>query len=120
MRAQVATVPCSCAYCTRLWPTTGGQRAEKPAHVIFRCKGCGKTERLAYDHHHRTARVVDGQLRGPQEDERCACGRRRLWASVQGRVGKQPCGGKCMASKGPSCECACGGANHGSSYSPAT
>lgn len=29
---------------------------------------------------------------------------------------KHRCGVKCMASKGPDCECSCGGQNHGASY----
>ena len=36
---------------------------------------------------------------------------------IRGRIGRQECGAKCMASKGPSCECKCGGKNHGASYS---
>lgn len=43
----------------------------------------------------------------------CACGQ---WVKVErlrGRVTDHKCGGKCRASKGPVCECACGGANHG-------
>lgn len=27
-----------------------------------------------------------------------------------------PCGPKCQSAKGPSCDCSCGGANHGSNY----
>lgn len=29
---------------------------------------------------------------------------------------RERCGAKCMASKGPDCECSCGGSNHGGSY----
>lgn len=29
----------------------------------------------------------------------------------------QACGAKCLASKGPNCECACGGHNHGMGWS---
>lgn len=35
---------------------------------------------------------------------------------ICGRVGRQECGVKCLASKGPACECRCGGKNHGMSY----
>lgn len=35
---------------------------------------------------------------------------------IRGRVTAHECGAKCLASKGPTCECACGGKNHGRSY----
>lgn len=47
----------------------------------------------------------------------CRCGGRAVVRRVEGKVSKiHICGAKCMASKGPSCECSCGGANHGASY----
>lgn len=46
------------------------------------------------------------------------CGRSRRARLVAGRYNpKHECNAKCMASKGPSCECSCGGKNHGSSWS---
>lgn len=37
---------------------------------------------------------------------------------VQGKISKRhECNAKCMASIGPSCECSCGGKNHGASFS---
>lgn len=38
-----------------------------------------------------------------------------FWRSseVFGRKSEHECGAKCLASKGPSCECSCGGKNHG-------
>ena len=45
------------------------------------------------------------------------CGQRRFAKPVVGKTShKHQCGAKCMASKGPSCECSCGGKNHGASY----
>jgi len=43
----------------------------------------------------------------------------KLWArSVLGVVSEHVlCGAKCLASKGPTCDCSCGGENHGASYS---
>lgn len=39
------------------------------------------------------------------------------YSVVKGVVNeRERCGAKCMASKGPDCECSCGGANHGGSY----
>jgi len=46
----------------------------------------------------------------------CVCGRRMEPREVQGSVTTTKCGAKCRSSKGPSCECACGGANHGAGF----
>lgn len=46
------------------------------------------------------------------------CGRNRSAELIRGKVSrKHVCGAKCLASKGPTCECSCGGKNHGASYS---
>lgn len=45
-----------------------------------------------------------------------ACGKLRLGHEVVGTVTDHKCGSKCLNSKGPSCECACGGANHGAGH----
>jgi len=45
------------------------------------------------------------------------CGRNRSAELIRGKVShKHVCGAKCLASKGPTCECSCGGKNHGASY----
>ena len=46
-----------------------------------------------------------------------SCGK-PMWAHpVQGKISeKHVCGARCMASTGPSCECSCGGKNHGASH----
>lgn len=44
------------------------------------------------------------------------CGATMAFDAVAGTVTEKPCGSRCMASKGPTCECACGGRNHGSSH----
>ena len=44
------------------------------------------------------------------------CGATMTFAAVAGTVTEKPCGSRCMGSKGPTCECACGGRNHGSSH----
>ena len=50
---------------------------------------------------------------------RC-CNNDRYFGDVAGRVSdKHLCGAKCLASKGPSCECSCGGKNHGKEYEAA-
>lgn len=49
---------------------------------------------------------------------RCACGGIiKGWTALKAKISaKHVCGAKCIASKGPSCECSCGGKNHGSSH----
>ncbi len=44
------------------------------------------------------------------------CGKTMTFTAVAGEVTEKPCGARCMASTGPSCECACGGKNHGASH----
>jgi hypothetical protein len=45
------------------------------------------------------------------------CGINRRAEAVRGRFSaKHKCNAKCLASKGPTCECSCGGKNHGASY----
>lgn len=39
------------------------------------------------------------------------------WSPLKGTVNRdKECNGRCMASKGPSCDCACGGDNHGTNH----
>ena len=51
----------------------------------------------------------------------CKCGAPvRSFSALVGRFSdKHVCGAKCLNSKGPSCECSCGGANHGSGHAVA-
>lgn len=45
------------------------------------------------------------------------CGLHRGASPVRGTVStKHVCGAKCLASTGPSCECSCGGKNHGAGH----
>lgn len=47
----------------------------------------------------------------------CECGKTQQGHLVNGRYSdKILCGAKCRSSKGPSCECHCGGKDHGSNY----
>ena len=49
--------------------------------------------------------------------QRCwDCGRAWKATEVFGSKSAHKCGAKCIASKGPTCECSCGGENHGASY----
>lgn len=36
--------------------------------------------------------------------------------SIRGRVTNHKCDAKCLYAKGPSCDCSCGGKNHGSGH----
>lgn len=48
------------------------------------------------------------------------CGMNRSAVLVRGKFSaKHVCNAKCLASKGPACECSCGGKNHGASYGAA-
>lgn len=49
---------------------------------------------------------------------RCrSCNRARRAVAVQGKFSaRHECNARCLASTGPSCECSCGGKNHGASY----
>jgi len=39
------------------------------------------------------------------------------WTQLQGRVNpEKECNGVCMAAVGPSCDCSCGGKNHGKNH----
>ena len=44
------------------------------------------------------------------------CGRAFKVTTIRGRRTGHTCDARCMASKGPSCECSCGGKNHGGAY----
>ena len=45
---------------------------------------------------------------------RCECGRLVYLKALLSRVTDKPCGGGCMNAYGPTCDCSCGGENHGS------
>lgn len=44
------------------------------------------------------------------------CGREMSAKLIKGIKTDHECDARCMASKGPNCECSCGGANHGKSW----
>ncbi len=48
------------------------------------------------------------------------CGMNRAADPVRGRISlRHTCGAKCLESKGFTCECSCGGKNHGAGYAAA-
>jgi hypothetical protein len=93
--------------------------------VIFTCRHCSKTRAFDYDRFRRERTTADGRRVIPvwnggvtECDQVCpSCGRLNLkYSVVRGRVTPHECGSKCLASKGPACDCSCGGKNHGASY----
>jgi hypothetical protein len=87
----------------------------RDVHFMFRCR-CGKVERRTYQEHEHGYLLLDG--RGEDiSNERCACGRLYQINQIRGRTKPAVvCAAKCMESKGHTCECSCGGKNHGASY----
>lgn len=53
----------------------------------------------------------NGTLQG-----RCECGGTLIGRRVTGYKSDKACGSKCMGATGPSCDCSCGGRNHGGSH----
>jgi hypothetical protein len=51
-------------------------------------------------------------------EHRCPThGRAFAWHRVEGRRTSRRCDSRCMYARGPDCECACAGANHGRGWS---
>lgn len=47
----------------------------------------------------------------------CACGKGSLIGKrVVGHHSEKVCGAKCLGATGPSCDCSCGGRNHGGAH----
>ena len=100
-------------------------QAGEAVRMIYRCRWCEKAGRPGF------VRAIDyavskyGNLYSPedlshytQDDYRCpTCGHECKAAMVDAHyVPDQKCGGKCVNAIGPSCECSCGGKNHGAGY----
>lgn len=74
--------------------------------------------RAAYAARHPSAASGLYWIRGDTALNCRQCGRPKWAEPVRGVLRPEiRCNAKCMASKGPQCECSCGGANHGASYS---
>lgn len=76
-----------------------------------------QNDRMMYPLRNRSVRYEFANESG--RNPRC-CNDYMISRIVDGRTTEQPCGAKCMDSKGPSCECSCGGRNHGGAYSVAS
>lgn len=99
--------------------------------TILRCKVCGATARVDVGPDSngfdvapaalaRMAAVGGSPVFGAMAslDNLFCCGRRVSRVSVRGVFRpSHKCDARCLNSKGGTCECACGGKNHGAGYS---
>lgn len=47
----------------------------------------------------------------------CLCGSHVEFRRIRGTLSEKPCGAACRNAKGPACDCACAGKNHGAGFS---
>lgn len=94
--------------------------ARYPGHIIYRHKAtneCKKVLRVAVSDTVTPEGYATYRIRGFLLMACVECGKGVYGQTIQGKVSdKMPCGAKCLASKGPVCECTCAGENHGSNY----
>lgn len=89
--------------------------------ALFKCS-CGRTFRATVErcgsNYVRPAGVPFAGESDARPIAPCpACGRFRYGKAIVGRISTvHTCGAKCRSSKGPSCDCSCGGENHGTDY----
>lgn len=92
--------------------------ATATAKFLGRCavKGCKHTVRVEDSEMIREVWTKGGPWEPVQGEPRCADHPRLVlrWSRVQGVFNDaKVCTEKCMGATGPSCECECGGENHG-------
>jgi hypothetical protein len=111
----------------------------RPHYVLYKCRQCKRTYRKTYQVSHRAIDnehpewylrrtyheySIDGGRFSRTETLyypglKCDCGNPSLLHGkrIDGRqVDHCPCDKRCTHATGHSCECSCGGANHGSAY----
>jgi len=110
--------------------TTETETTTSNSHKIGRCRVCKVARRV-------TVRVVttwrlvgdwgrmprgkqttvDGiKVRPSMAGTFSCCGQRHSLKRINGRTTDHECDARCMAATGHSCECSCGGANHGAAH----
>lgn len=107
---------------------------EKPVKLIGHCKRCQATVRidailttrehfdsLGYLRHGQRyfyATPTDPRAEGRAVDvyQTCICGKRIKFARIFARLTEKKCNAICMNAKHGSCDCSCGGKNHGKSH----
>jgi hypothetical protein len=89
--------------------------------IIVRCKCEGKAGAAKFAHCYQTNKEGTEFYQAARSWSPWA----RCWtcrsvfkcAEVRGKFSsRHVCGAKCLASKGPTCECSCGGKNHGGGF----
>ena len=107
--------PCGAKFST--FATFCYERCQGPAQVVFVSQGVdlrgpGSVQFFLGDN--GAAYAYDPGRYGLSILYTCRCGSARLARPVIGRyVADKACDGRCMAATGHSCECQCGGKNHG-------
>lgn len=120
--------------------TNGTTTTTRTVRFLGKCKGCGTKHGIeraeTVERRETPTRTVQGlqgwpkvtrfyRLEGSGRFNRpeqyahipCACGKSAKLARVVGTFSEvHKCGAKCLASTGPTCECSCGGKNHGAAY----
>lgn len=109
-------------------------RREVPTPVIGRCKRCERARKAAGERRPVVAMRWDcirvealrpdrfGVERWTWVDllhasRTCPAGHQVYGVPIRGRlVEDAPCNAKCTGAFGPSCDCSCGGANHGAAH----
>ena len=71
--------------------------------VLWKCSGCGRTERHEYTDAYSWR----------NERRFCSCGGRQHSHPVIGKLSSHLCDARCTSAAGPNCECSCAGTNHG-------
>lgn len=99
----------------------------KSARYLAKCKACNCTTSTLATENDRGGFVDMGAMFWDEKGEsgvygnlvmRCRkCSKARRVVLVKGKFSaKHECNAKCLASTGPSCECSCGGKNHGANH----
>ena len=117
--------------------TSTERRTLRAVRVIFRCRACKTTtqRQVLRSTRSQLPRTVGGVYYPGRSSEPtyhggdgrqisllvvCACGRQVWGRPVEGRYSAaHKCGARCLSATGTSCECQCGGQNHGAGHSEA-
>ena len=90
------------------------------AKVIFKCRNCGHVSRQDVQHkgwNFVTPKTLDDRGFDARAIALCVCGKHVVGKAISGKFNPEKgCDGRCMGATGPSCECSCGGENHGASH----
>ena len=114
---------CKCKFCNKVWRYEGEMNAQTAEQEILRhAIDCPQTEEAVKKRIKGYSGAYGEKLELLYSDpKRRAQAAYNMWnvtvktEQVHGVYNPDiKCGGRCRSSKGPSCECSCGGANHGS------